>query len=129
MEALLSWALECGQALSLFDCINSGILVAWGTSKSFLDCRSSGLLAGSLWSLTATFAYSFGGGITRDLLSRLAGEEIAVGNFSPAVVAPAIVGTLLFRCLLVLGASPLLQLGAGLPALVGLFHAAGYLVG
>jgi len=127
LEVLLG-GLKCGQVFTFFDCINNGILIAWGTSKSFLDCRASQPTARLLWGILATYAYSFGGGITRDLLSRLHGEDITIGNFSLAVVVPAIVGMLLFHCILLLGGSPLLQLGLGLPSIAGLFYIADYML-
>ncbi|CAE8628537.1 unnamed protein product [Polarella glacialis] len=120
--------LGCGEVFGLFDIVNSGILIAWGCSKSFVD--SSGWqnpITRFLCTIVTTYVYSFGGGITRDLVARLliGSSAGSVGNFSPEVVLPAIASTAFFYCLLVFKRSPFLQLGVGLPTVMLLFHAAG----
>lgn len=119
--------LTCSQVFGIFDCLNCGILIAWGCSKSFVDCKAMHPLSRLLVTLAATYAYSFGGGITRDLVATvLLGEASGgVGNFSIAVVMPALVGTLTYHVLLVLRSPFWLQLGAGVPAVSLMFHAAG----
>lgn len=114
--------LGCGEALRLIDCLNCAILITWGASKSLSDAGASGKIARVAWSLVATYAYSFGGGIVRDTTSILLGVDIAVGNFSSMVVLPALLGTLLIHCLLVLRCSSLVQLGVGLPAVGYIFY-------
>eukprot|EP00933_Yihiella_yeosuensis_P074449 TRINITY_DN8338_c0_g1_i2.p1 TRINITY_DN8338_c0_g1~~TRINITY_DN8338_c0_g1_i2.p1 ORF type:complete len:297 (+),score=45.72 TRINITY_DN8338_c0_g1_i2:133-1023(+) len=134
--------LGCGDLWHFADLVNNGILIAWGTSKSWQDTQNVDLQFPRAWqdtkgvksivrllmALAATYAYSFGGGIIRDLSARLfLGVEAAgaVGNLSPAIVFPGLLATALFHSLLVLESSPLVQLGLGLPLIMSLFHAGG----
>jgi len=118
---------SCGDAFTFLDCANNAVLIAWGCSKSSLDSA----LYRRWWripcGILATYAYSFGGGIVRDVVARclLGPSAGAVGNLSPAVVVPAVVAMVFYQTLLVLQSSALLQLGLGLPVLVGIFYGGG----
>ncbi|CAE7401603.1 unnamed protein product [Symbiodinium sp. CCMP2456] len=120
----------CGTVFNFLDCVNNAILIAWGTSKSLLDaqgmCRS---WMRFMYCVVATYTYSFGGGIARDVIARclLGPPAGAVGNLSAAVALPAILAIAFYQCLLKYrgSGSELLQLGLGIPVLVGLFHGAG----
>lgn len=115
---------ECGSALRVFDCANNSILIAWGASKSSLDTSDAGPFAQACWTVLATYLYSFGGGITRDVLAIAGGVVEGVGNFAPEIVLPALVGTLLYHIILRIHCPPLVQLGLGMPVVFYMFHQA-----
>lgn len=115
---------HCTETFRFFDCVNNAILIAWGCSKSFVDAQG----ADNTWlrlarSFVATYTYSFGGGVIRDVVARCAYGEAAgsVGNFSPTIVLPAILAMAFYNCLLMLRSPALFQLGLGLPVLACLF--------
>ncbi|CAK0891264.1 unnamed protein product, partial [Prorocentrum cordatum] len=113
---------ECDEAFRLFDCLNCSILVAWGVSKALVDTAEKGSISRLLWVLMATYMYSFGGGVTRDLVGMALGVVPTVGNFSLDVIIPAMLGTLLYYTVLVMRCPPLLQLGVGVPAIFYTFY-------
>eukprot|EP00929_Paragymnodinium_shiwhaense_P061555 TRINITY_DN30748_c0_g1_i1.p1 TRINITY_DN30748_c0_g1~~TRINITY_DN30748_c0_g1_i1.p1 ORF type:complete len:257 (-),score=60.32 TRINITY_DN30748_c0_g1_i1:391-1161(-) len=114
--------LNCEEAFAVFDYINCAILVAWGTSKSLVDTAGGTAPGRLLWAMIATYLYSFGGGITRDFIAIAFGVTDRVGNFDIAsIVAPLVLGVLLFHIMLVARGPSLMQMGLGLPALFLVF--------
>jgi len=113
----------CDDIFNAFDCGNCAILIAWGTSKALMDTAGKRWLTQMLYTVAATYIYSFGGGITRDVLAIAAGASKQIGNFDfPSVVIPAALGTLCYYILLLTKCPALLQLGIGLPGLFYIFY-------
>lgn len=122
LEAWLGRACEV-EAFRCFDCTNSAILIAWGTSKAFQDTFHSGsALLRLLWALLSAYTYSFGGGVTRDVVAMGIGVGDEVGNFKADVLIPAAVSIVFYHALLVMGVNALLQLGFGVPVAFCLFY-------
>lgn len=112
----------CDELFKVSDCTNCAILIAWGASKSLMDTVGQGLITRFFWALLATYTYSFGGGITRDIIGIGLGATDRIGNLDvPSVVAPAMVGGVIYLLLLTLRLPTLLELGLGLPAVFIVF--------
>lgn len=119
--------MTCANIFSVFDHINNAILIAWGVSKAYTDTvGESNTVVRLAIVLCSCYTYSFGGGITRDVLAILLGtassvdgwdsqwtafqETVKIGNFSHAVVIPYLASAVLYYVVLARGSSRLVQL-------------------